>query len=116
MTTRDSYAILGERRLRYTELADEAAALPVPDPETVTLKPFEDFRLLGRRVTGVDNAALVRGQPLFGIDQDVPGMKFAVYEKCDATGGRVKSANLDEVRQLPGVVDAFVLRDSKEPE
>ncbi len=46
---------------------------------------------------------------MFGIDQTLPGMLFAVYEKCPAVGGKVISANLDEIRKLPGVVHAFVL-------
>ena len=95
--------------LAYTELAAEAAALPVPDAATLTLKERSAYRLLGQRITGVDNVALVRGEPLFGIDQIVPGMKYATYQKCGAIGGKVKGANLEAVKALPGVVDAFVL-------
>ena len=111
LTTRSSHVIheASGRKLRYTELAADAAAMPVPAPATLALKSVKDFRLLGTRVTGVDNDALVRGEPLFGIDQSVPGMKYAVYQKCPAIGGKVKSANLDEVKGMPGVRDAFVL-------
>ena len=96
-------------RLGYGELANKAAALPVPDGNTIALKERKDWKLLGTRVTGVDNHALVTGQPLFGIDQKVPGMLYATYDKCPATGGSVRQANLDEIRSLPGVRDAFVL-------
>ena len=97
------------RKLAYTELAAEAAASKIPDPQTVALKNPKAFRLLGKRITGVDNDALVRGEPLFGIDQTVPGMKYAVYQKCPAIGGKVKSANLDAIKAMSGVRDAFVL-------
>ena len=97
------------RRLTYGELATKAATLPVPDEKAVRLKEPDEFRLLGSRVGGVDNPAIVTGQPLFGIDQSVPGMVHAVYQKCPVFGGKVRSANLDEVRALPGVRDAFVL-------
>ncbi len=110
-TTRSSrvHHVASGRTLAYTELAGDAARLPVPDPESVALKSREDYRLLGRRITGVDNRALVTGQPLFGIDQRVPDLVCATYAKCPATGGRVVRANLDEVRGRPGVLDAFVL-------
>ena len=111
LSTRDSQVIHAAtgKRLAYTDLAADAAALPVPDANSLPLKPRPQWRLLGTRVTGVDNEALVRGQPLFGIDQAVPGMKHATYTKCPAIGGTVQSANLEEVKALPGVVDAFVL-------
>lgn len=97
------------RRLTYGELAAKAATLPIPDESKIRLKEVEEFRLLGSRVGGVDNPAIVTGQPLFGIDQQVPGMLHAVYQKCPVYGGRVKSANLDQLKALPGVRDAFVL-------
>lgn len=97
------------RRASYGELATAAAALPVPDEKSVPLKERQNFKILGRRITGVDNRAVVTGQPLFGIDQMLPGMLFAVYEKCPSFGGKVREANLDVVRALPGVKAAFVL-------
>lgn len=98
-----------DRRATYLELANAAAALEVPSADSVSLKDAKDFRLLGKRITGVDNVALMRGEPLFGIDQTVPGMKYAVYQKCAAIGGKVKSANLEEIKGMAGVSDAFVL-------
>jgi isoquinoline 1-oxidoreductase beta subunit len=103
------------RRLAYGELATKAAAMPVPDEKSLHLKDRKDYRLLGTRVTGVDNYQLVTGQPLFGIDQVVPGMQYAVFEKCPATGGKVRSANLDEIRKLPGVTNAFIVEGTGKP-
>jgi isoquinoline 1-oxidoreductase beta subunit len=60
-------------------------------------------------VPGYDVPKIVTGQPLYGIDQKVPGMLYASYTKCPATGGRVASANLDDIKKLPGVKDAFVV-------
>ena len=103
------------RRLSYGDLAAEAAALPVPADDQVVLKDRKDYTLLGTRVSGVDNLKIVTGQPLFGVDQVVPGMLYAVYEKCPATGGRVVDANLDHIRSQPGVKDAFVLEGNGLP-
>lgn len=98
-----------KRNTSYGDLANEAAKLPVPSEDALQLKDRSDYKLLGKRIAGVDNHAVVTGQPLFGSDQTLPEMLFAVYEKCPAVGGKVISANLDEIRQLPGVVDVFVL-------
>ena len=111
LSTESSHVVHGAtgRKISYTGLADTAATLPIPAENTVKLKDPKQFRLLGTRVTGVDNEALVRGEPLFGIDVSLPDMKYAIYQKCPAIGGTVQSANIDEVKKLPGVVDVFAL-------
>ncbi|MEO5961452.1 MAG: molybdopterin cofactor-binding domain-containing protein, partial [Opitutaceae bacterium] len=95
------------RRATYGELATKAATLPVP--ANVALKDPKNFTLIGTRVPGVDNKKIVTGQPLFGIDQKLPGMVYATYTKCPVFGGKFVSANLDEVKARPGVRDAFAL-------
>ncbi len=111
LSTGDSHVIHtpSGSRIPYTELAGAAAGMPVPAADTLPLKTPDQYRLLGTRVTGVDNEALVRGEPLFGIDRSLPGMKFAVYQKCPAQRGRVKSFNSNEIKKLPGVRDVFSL-------
>lgn len=78
----------GEHSASYAELASEAAELPLPDTATLKLKDRAEWKLLGRRIPGVDNEAIVTGQPLFGSDVRIPGMRFATYTKCPAWGGR----------------------------
>ncbi len=97
------------RRAGYGELVDLAAEVPPPDLDTVRLKDPRAFRIVGTRVPGVDNHAIVTGQKLYGIDVERPGMLYAVFEKCPVFGGGVASANLDEVRAAPGVRHAFVV-------
>ena len=98
-----------KRRLGYGALAETASKLPVPDAAQVVLKDPSTFTLLGKRIGGVDNAAIVSGQPLFGIDVRLPGMLYAVYAKCPVFGGKPLSANLDAVKAMPGVKDAFIV-------
>src|SRR6185312_1514845 len=103
-----SHAASG-RNLSYGALAKAAASMPVPDIATIKLKGTKDYKLLGKRFTGVDNLKVVTGQPLFGIDVQVPGMVYANYTKCPAVGGTVKSFNAEAIRKMPGVIDAFAL-------
>lgn len=100
------------KSIGYGDLAAKAATLPVPSADTVKLKDPKMYTLLGTRISGVDNPKIVTGQPLFGIDTKRPGMLYAVYDKCPAFAGKVVSANLDEVKRLPGVRDAFVIEGS----
>jgi isoquinoline 1-oxidoreductase beta subunit len=96
------------RVLRYGELASAAAELPVPDLEQVQLKDESTFSIVGRPVADPDKTKVVVGHPIFGIDFKLPGMKYAVYQKSPVFDAEVKSANLDEVRALPGVSHVLV--------
>ncbi len=98
------------RSLGYGELASKAALLPAPDLASVKLKDPKSFRIIGQPTPGVDNAKIVTGEPLFGIDVVVPDMLYAVFEKCRVFGGTVKSANVEAIKALPGVRDAFIVR------
>ena len=97
------------KKATYGELATAAAALPVPAANTLQLKAEKDFKILGTRISGVDNPKVVTGQPLFGIDVKQPGMVYANLTKCPTFGGSPISANLDEVKKLSGVLDAFLV-------
>lgn len=103
------------RNATYGELVEVAATMPVPGADEIAFKPRSSYRLLGTRVTGVDNEKIVRGEPLFGIDQRVPGMLYATFTKAPAIGARAVSANLDHVRSLPGVKNAFILAQQGDP-
>ena len=98
------------RSAGYGELAARAATFPAPALDTVTLKQPRDFKIVGRAMRSVDNPAVVTGKPLFGIDVAVPGMLYAVFQKCPVFGGKLLHANIDAIKALPGVRDAFEVR------
>lgn len=103
-----SHAASG-RSATYGSLAAAAAKMPAPDPRSLTLKTRADYRLIGKRYRGVDDPKVVSGQPLFGIDVQLPGMVYASFTKCPAAGGKVRSFNVDEIKAQRGVLDAFAL-------
>jgi len=98
-----------KRSATYGELATKAATATPPDLATVPLKDRKDFRIIGQRVRGVDTHRIVTGVPMYGIDVTVPGMLYGTFVKCPVFGGKVASANVEAMKALPGVRQAFVV-------
>lgn len=98
------------RTAAYGSLAAAAARMTPPDLNTLALKDPKDFKIIGQSHPGIDSPRIVTGKPLFGIDVVVPNMVYAVFQKCAVFGGKVVSANLDQVKAQPGIIDAFIVR------
>ena len=98
------------RRLTYSMLAAQAAALPVPTE--VPLKDPKDFQLVGTRMTRLDTPSKVDGSALFGIDVKLPGMLVASIERAPVLGGRLKRFNTDRAKAMPGVRHVVALEPS----
>src|SRR5262249_8148729 len=89
------------RKLTYGELADKAAALPVPkEPK---LKSPEQFRFIGKAVARVDTPEKVTGRGIYGIDVKVPGMLIATVQRCPVFGGKVASFDATKAKTVKGV-------------
>jgi isoquinoline 1-oxidoreductase beta subunit len=97
------------KRAKYAELFDKAATITAPALDQAKLKDPKDFRVIGRNALGVDVPAIVTGKPIFGIDVTQPGMLYAIYQKSPVFGGKVVSANLDEIKKEFGIKHAFVI-------
>jgi isoquinoline 1-oxidoreductase beta subunit len=100
-----------KRTATYASLASRVTSMTPPSVDAVkaAYKDPKNFKIIGKPIKGVDNAAIVTGKPSFSIDLEPQGMLFAVFEKCPVFGGKAVSANLDEVKALPGIKHAFLV-------
>ncbi|HEX3746752.1 MAG TPA: molybdopterin cofactor-binding domain-containing protein [Bryobacteraceae bacterium] len=96
--------------LSYGELTAKVADLPAPDLSTLKLKDPTDYKIVGHAQTQIDLHSIVTGKPLFAIDVKLPGMLHASFERCPVLGGRVVSANLDDIKKMPGIKQAFIVK------
>jgi isoquinoline 1-oxidoreductase subunit beta len=97
------------RRIKYGELAADAARMPVP--EIVTLKRPEDFKLIGTPAKRLDAPSKVNGTAVYGIDVRPPGVKIATLAQSPVFGGRVKSVDDAAAKAVKGVRQIVRLDD-----
>lgn len=102
-----------ERKLTYARVAERAAGLATPAPEALRLKAPSDFRIIGKPVRGVDTPGIVVGKPLFGIDVELPGMKFAALARSGIFGAKLKRLDATKAKAVRGVVDVIQLSFEK---
>src|SRR2546426_1119503 len=98
------------RRIKYAELAADAARLPVP--ESVVLKRAEDFKLIGTPAKRLDTPAKVNGTAVYGIDARPPGVKIATLAQSPVFGGRVKSVDDSKAKAVKAVRQIVRLDDA----
>jgi len=99
------------RSAGYGQFASAAARIAPPVMASLTLKDPTTYRIIGQPIPGVDNHKIVTGQPLFGSDIKLPGMLHAVYQRSPVIGGKAVSANLDAIKAMPGIRQAFIVPD-----
>jgi len=98
------------RVLRYGEVAESAAILPMPeDPK---LKSPGDFRIIGKSQRRIDTPPQVNGSAVYGIDVTIDGMKTAAVAISPVDGGRLKSVEENRARKIPGVIDVLRIDDA----
>ena len=89
------------RRAPYADFARQAAELS--QPVKPILKSPHEFTILGTDVQKFDVPAKVDGSASFGIDAQLPGMKYATVKASPVFGANVKSVDETSVQDMPGV-------------
>jgi isoquinoline 1-oxidoreductase subunit beta len=114
LTTGDSQVThaASNRSLRYGELAEAAAALPVPTE--ITLRKPAEWKLLGKDgIKGIDGPAITHGEAKYGLDVRRDGMLFASVERAPAFGAQVRSFDPSRALQVPGVKQVVEIKPKR---
>jgi isoquinoline 1-oxidoreductase subunit beta len=97
-------------KLSYGELAEEASKIEMP--ASVPFKNRKDFKLIGKSVKNVANKDILTGKGVFGLDFYRDGMVFAAIQHPPAFGTKIKTADLDAAKKMPGIIDVVILKDN----
>ncbi len=89
------------KKLSYGQLAETAVKLPIPT--NPTLKDPKDFKIIGTYVPEVDVLKIVTGQPLFGMDVQLPNMLYACIAKPPRFGAKIISIDDSKAKAMMGV-------------
>ncbi len=94
----------------YGELAAAAAQLPLPDEPVY--KDRSTYEYIGKPFPRIDIPEKVFGEPVYGIDRAVDGMRFAAVAPPPIAQGRVTGVgNRDEILAMRGVEAVVQLDD-----
>ncbi len=102
LRTRDSRVIHPDgRKLRYGELVEAAAKLPVP--KNPVLKDPKAYRIIGTERKRHDIPDKVMGKTKYGMDYTMPGMCYAVLAYPPRYGAVPESYDADAAMAVKGV-------------
>lgn len=99
-----------DRRAPFAEFA-EAASAYTPS-RTPALKDPSSFRYIGKHVPRRDIPAKVDGTARFGIDADVPGMKYAAVLAAPVFGAKLAGVDSERASAMAGVHSIVELDDA----
>ncbi|MFK5977298.1 MAG: xanthine dehydrogenase family protein molybdopterin-binding subunit [Rhizobiaceae bacterium] len=95
------------KSLTYGELAAKAATLE--PPSELVLREKSDWKLLGKSQMRADIPAKVTGQPIFGIDVDLPDMVYGTVKMSPRFGAGAISYRDSLALAVPGVQSVIPL-------
>ncbi|MEL6133013.1 MAG: molybdopterin cofactor-binding domain-containing protein, partial [Bacteroidota bacterium] len=101
LTTKDGIISSGGKTMTYAAVAEGVTEWPEVD--TPELRA-EGFKHIGKPVKRVDLKPKIFGDPIFGMDAEMPDMLHAAIVRPSAIGAKLKSVDTEAASQMPGVV------------
>lgn len=95
--------------LPFSALTEKAAS-QVTEQVQVTLKPKEDFKVIGKPQNKTDARDIATGKKVFATDLQIPdALPTVICRAPDLNGFPTGVDNIDDVRSMPGVTDVEMM-------
>jgi len=92
----------GGKSMTYAEVAEGVTEWKLP--KTPELRAVKDYKFIGQPIKRIDLAPKVFGDPIFGMDAEMPRMLHACVIRPEHVGATFKSAETSSAESMPGVV------------
>lgn len=89
------------KSLPFGALAKMAATQDVPDD--IKLTPKSKFKYIGKQNQRLDSSLKVQGKANYGIDAQVPDMRYAVVLRAPSIGARLQNFDASKALEAEGV-------------
>jgi isoquinoline 1-oxidoreductase beta subunit len=103
------------KSLTFGELTSAAQQFELPDQDTLELKDFSAYKLVGKDTPIIDLKDFVTGKAVFGADVNLPGMKVAVIQRTPVVGATLTDYNAEATLAIPGVQQVVKINGSGNP-
>ena len=100
ISTKDGMLSVGGKTMSYADALEGITDYDLP--KTPELRSIKDYKYIGKPVPRIDLKAKVVGDPIFGMDASMPGMRYATVIRPEHIGSTMKSIDYSEAQEMEG--------------
>lgn len=108
LSTKSGSVTGGGKSMTYGEVVTGVEVWEIPD--TPPLRDIKDYKYVGKYIPRVDLEDKVYGEPIFGMDAQMPDMLYGSVVRPSLIGAKFNGADISKAEGMPGVVKV-VLED-----
>lgn len=109
LTSKEGIISDGKKTITYAEVANGVTQWEIPD--TPNLKSVKEYKFIGKPVKRIDLNAKVFGDPIFGLDANMPNQLYATIIRPSVVGAKLKSVDFSIAETMQGVVKIIQIED-----
>jgi len=109
LTTSNGIVSGNGKNMTYAEAVADVTEWNLP--KTPELRSAKSYNTVGKSIKRIDLLPKVVGDPIFGMDAEMPGMLHACIIRKSHIGATLKSVDASKAKQMPGVVKVVKKED-----